>query len=46
VISTILLDPDDPTAYYYRGVIFHERRKDTQAQADFDKAKQLGYEPQ
>jgi len=40
------LDPGDPTAYYYRGVVHHEKGEDVEAQADFEKSHELGYEPQ
>jgi len=37
------LDPNLAKAYYGRGVSYREQRKNAQAEADFDKAKQLGY---
>lgn len=43
--QAILLDPSDPAAYYYRGVAYREQGKDAEAQADFEKSNQLGYQP-
>jgi tetratricopeptide (TPR) repeat protein len=39
----IRLNPNQGNGYYWRGMSYSEPGKDAQAQADFDKAKQLGY---
>jgi tetratricopeptide (TPR) repeat protein len=41
--EAIRVDPNYGQAYYNRGLTNHIQGKDAQAQADFDKAKQLGY---
>jgi tetratricopeptide (TPR) repeat protein len=41
--EAIRLSQNYALAYYNRGVTYRKQGKDAQAQADFDKAKQLGY---
>jgi len=41
--ETIRLNPNYAKGYYKRGICYREQGKTFEAQADFDKAKQLGY---
>src|SRR6516164_6259190 len=41
--KAIKLEPNFAATYYNRGITYRKQGKDARAQADFDKAKQLGY---
>jgi len=41
--SALRLDPNNAAAYYHRGLAYLRLGYHAKAQADFDKAKQLGY---
>jgi Flp pilus assembly protein TadD len=44
--ESIRLNPKDAKAYYNRGVIYGKKGEPDKAEADYAKAKELGYEPQ
>jgi Flp pilus assembly protein TadD len=41
----IRLDPQEAMAYYIRGLVYERLGKTKEAELDFQKAKELGYEP-
>ena len=41
--TAIRIDPNDATSYYNRGLAYRQQGENDKAQADFAKAKQLGY---
>src|SRR5262249_4947285 len=41
--QAIRLAPGFANAYYYRGLCYREQGKESEAEIDFDNAKQLGY---
>ena len=43
--EAIRLDPDDAKAYHNRGIAYYEQGNKAKAEADFAKAKELGYAP-
>jgi tetratricopeptide (TPR) repeat protein len=40
------LNPNYANAYYNRGLVYRVQGNKAQAQADFNKARQLGFQPQ
>jgi tetratricopeptide (TPR) repeat protein len=44
--EAIRLNPHAGKAYHYRGVVYREKNEHAKAEADFAKAKELGYEPE
>jgi Flp pilus assembly protein TadD len=44
--EAIRLNPKDAGAYYFRGLVQAENGETAGAEADFAKARQLGYEPE
>ena len=44
--EAIRLNPEYADAYYYRSLAYQQKGNQSKAEADFAKAKELGYEPE